>query len=107
MRSVLFHRGPSDRPECGGTEEQFNAGDGNYPQAAPDGSLYVMVQCGGRTFLARSRDEGATWPTVRVHGKPLAIPATEELRTDPAGNLYGVRSAGGRLLLRISHDRAR
>src|SRR5438105_2992607 len=37
MASVLFHSGPSSYSECGGQQEVFNAGDGNYPQAAPGG----------------------------------------------------------------------
>jgi len=32
------------------------------------------------------------------------IPATEELRVDPAGNLYTVHLSGNKLLLRISRD---
>jgi len=103
--SVLFTRGPSQRPECGGNEEQFNDGDGNYPEAAPDGSLYVMVVCGGNTFLARSTDEAATWPIVRVHGTPLTIPAADELRVDASGNFYAVHKDGDRLLLSVSRDR--
>jgi hypothetical protein len=107
MASVLFHRGPSSYSECGGQEERFNDGDGNYPQPAPDGSLYVMVQCGGKTFLARSTDEASTWPIVHVHGKPLTIPHADELRVDPAGNLYGIEQRGNRLLLRVSRDGGR
>ena len=105
--SVLFHRGPSELPECGGNEEQFNDGDGNYPQAAPDGSLFVMVQCGGRTFLARSSDEAATWPIVHVGGKPLRIPNADELRIDAEGNMYAARKAGDHLFLRVSRDLGR
>ncbi|MFN2544053.1 MAG: sialidase family protein [Actinomycetota bacterium] len=107
VASVLFTGGPSQRPECEGKEEEFNAGDGNYPQAAPDGSLYVMVQCGGHVFLARSTDEAATWPILDMDGKPLEIPATDELRMDPRGNLYSMRLDGNRLLLRVSRDRGR
>jgi hypothetical protein len=103
-RGVLFHRGPSERPECGGGEEQFNDSDGNYPQAAPDGSLYVMVACGGQTFLAKSTDEAGSWPVVQHGGMPLTIPAADELRIDPAGNMYAVRLSGSHLLLRLSRD---
>jgi hypothetical protein len=104
QRSVLFRSGPSQRPECGGQPEQFNAGDGNYPEPAPDGSLFVMVQCGGKTFLARSTDEAATWPIVHLHGKPLQIPNALEFRVDPAGNLYTVQRNGRKLLVRVSRD---
>jgi hypothetical protein len=105
LASVLFTRGPSQRPECGGQEEVFNAGDGNYPQAMPDGTLFVMVQCGGHVFLDTSSDEAATWQTVMHGGAPLQLPPTDELRIDPEGNLYSIAQHGNQLLLRVSRDR--
>jgi len=84
--------------ECGSNGEQFGPGDGSYPQAEPDGSLVVMVVCGGKTYLARSSDEASTWPIQRQ------IPTFDELRTDPAGNLYGFHSSSGRVTLRVSRD---
>src|SRR5207248_2207900 len=89
--------------ECGSTGEDFGAGDGNYPQALPDGSLVVMVSC-GTTYLARSTDEGSTWPIVRAAGTLLQIPAFDELRTDTAGNLYGFKGGSGRVTLRVSRN---
>jgi hypothetical protein len=103
--STLFSRPLPAHPECGTTEETFNADDGNYPQPGPDGSLYVTVACGSNTFLARSTDEGATWPILRNRrGAPLTIPTTDELRVDGAGNLYSVHEQGAQLLLRVSRD---
>src|SRR5438552_329261 len=96
--SILFSKPAPQHSECGSTGEDFGPTDGNYPQPGPDGSLYVLVACGGKTFLAKSSDEAATWPVLR------AIPAGDELRTDPAGNLYKVRQVGGSLLLSVSKD---
>ena len=44
---------------------------------------------------------------VHLHRKPLTIPHADELRIDPAGNLYGVEQRGNRLLLRVSRDGGR
>jgi hypothetical protein len=96
--SILFSYPVPQHSRCGSQGEEFGAGDGNYPQALPDGSLVVMVACGGHTFLARSSDEATTWPIVRE------IPAFDELRTDTAGNLYGFRATGGRVVLRVSSN---
>ena len=100
--SLLFSNPIPQHAECGSHGEEFGADDGTYPQAMPDGALVVMVICGGHTFLARSADEGSTWPIIHVGGKPLEIPAFDELRTDSAGNLYGFKASGGRVLLRVS-----
>lgn len=106
--SLLFTSGIPQHPECGMAGEEVRAIDGNYPQAAPDGSLYVKVECGGRTFLARSRDRASTWPIERApDGSPLEIPHADELRVDSAGNLYLARAENGRLFLRVSRDRGR
>lgn len=101
FRSTFLRRGVPVHPECGTHEETFNAGDGDYPQAGPDGSLWSLVACGSSTFLARSTDEALTFPVVR------AVPAFDELRVDPKGNLYGVQLTGATLLLRISRDGGR
>jgi hypothetical protein len=73
-----------------------------YPAPASNGSLYTIVTCGGKSFLARSDDEAATWPIVRQ------IERTGELRTDAEDNLYVVRAvpnaAPARVLLSVSRD---
>ena len=81
----------STHPQCNGQTESPNFS----PWAAPDpqGRLYELLFCDGKTFLIRSSDEGATWPIVaRV---PFTIPdvgpgdtGSAELRTDAGGNMY-------------------
>ena len=94
--SILLSFPVPQHPECGSNGEQFGPGDGSYPQALPDGTLVVLVRCGGHTYLAKSTDEGTTWPVVRE------APAFDELRTDTAGNLYGFKAASGRVTMRVS-----
>jgi hypothetical protein len=78
-----------------------------------------MVTCGGATYLAKSTDEGETWPILQTAaGTPLEIPAAApaspvdarqhaELRTDASGNLYLAQTGGEGLVLQISHDEGR
>ena len=103
--STLFVSGRAQHSECSSPED-YNAGDGNYPQGASDGALWILINCGGQTFLARSDDEAATWPILRKTGTqdPLVIPTADELRVDPAGNLYTLRLDANQLLLRTSKD---
>ena len=96
VASILSSYPVPQHAACGSHGEEFGADDGNYPQALPDGRLVVMVLCGGHTYLARSADEGATWPIVRE------IPAFDELRTDTAGNLYGFKASSGHVVMRVS-----
>lgn len=106
QRSILFSRGVPQHSECGSNQEEFEALDGNYPQAAPDGSLYVMVSCGGTTYLARSNDEAASFPILKdAHGQPLQIPAANELRIDPEWNFYAFSLSNDKLFLRTSSNR--
>jgi hypothetical protein len=64
------------------------------PQAAPDGTLYMVLACAPdrsstsavRYYLTRSTDEAKTWPVVQ------RLPHPGELRVDTAGNLYLMRS---------------
>ena len=107
-------------PECGASGETFSAVDGYYPEATRDGSLYVLVACGGRTFLARSTDEAATFPVVRTASGPVtvdvpidsitAIGSGPQLRIGPDDTFYLVypQVAGSRivkLFVRVSADR--
>lgn len=104
--SILFSTPVPQHNQCGTNGETFNADDGNYPQGAPDGSLYVLVACGSTTYLARSTDEGATWPImVNIDGTPRTVPADGELRVDPNGYLYLVAQNGDALDLWTSTDR--
>lgn len=110
--SILFSTVPQ-HSECGTNAENLSAG---YPQGGPDGSLWVMVQCGGVTYLAKSIDEAATWPILyKPDDTPVTVPITSTagggfgfgnplLRVDSAGNLYVVEKIGSAVLLRVSQD---
>jgi hypothetical protein len=103
--STFLRRGIPVHAECGRNEEVFDASDGNYPQVARDGTLWSLVACGGTTFLARSTDEGLTFPVLRSRsGAPMTVPGFTELRIDPQGNLYGVQAVNDHLVLRTSRD---
>jgi hypothetical protein len=101
FRSTLLRRGVPVHAECGSSAEDFDSGDGDYPQAGPDGALWTLVSCGGTTYLARSTDEALTFPIQRK------LPTMQELRVDSHGTLYGVTATGTKLLLRTSHDAGR
>jgi hypothetical protein len=110
--SVLFTGAAPQHPECGGNGENYSAIDGNYPQAAPDGSLYVMVSCGASTFLARSVNEATTFPVIHEQGKAITLPVpptstgsvggTPELRIGRDGTFLLVYQQGQKLLMRLS-----
>lgn len=89
---------------CGSNGETLQDGDPNYPEGAPDGSLFVEINCGSTTFLARSTDEGATWPLVTVKGAPVQLPADGELRVGTNGELFLTyqASSGGALVVETS-----
>lgn len=78
-------------PQCDGKTESPNFSPWAAPD--PDGRLYELLFCNGKTYLIRSADEGESWPIVtRV---PYTIPnvgpgdtGAAELRTDARGNLY-------------------
>jgi hypothetical protein len=121
-RGTILRGIPPVHPECGNAQEDYSAIDGSYPQAASDGSLFLMVSCGGATYLARSTDEAATFPILkRPDGQPLTLPlpATEpglnlgqsDLRIGPDDTLYLVDQEvlAGRttVVLRVSSDDGR
>lgn len=105
--SLLFSTPLPQHSQCGTSGEDFSAGDSNYPQGAPDGSLYVLVSCGSGspTYLARSTDEGSSFPVMHNPAGGLRrVPADGELRVDPSGNLYLVAQRGDALDLWTSTD---
>ncbi|MBV9290889.1 MAG: exo-alpha-sialidase, partial [Frankiales bacterium] len=112
-RAMLFTGAAPQHPECGGQGEVYSAIDGYYPSAAPDGSLYVMVACGGKTYLARSTDEAATFPILHGQSAPVTLPVptpstgdvggTPELRILSDGTFLLSYQQGAHLLLRLSH----
>lgn len=115
QRSLLFTGTVPRHAQCGRSPEQFSAIDGYYPQPASDGSLYVMVACGGATYLARSTDEAATFPVEVVRGRPVTLPVptppegsvveTPQLRIGAHDEFVLVYAAGQQLLMRASGDR--
>jgi hypothetical protein len=88
---------------CGSNGETLQDGDPNYPEGAPDGSLFVEDNCGSSTFLARSTDEGATWPLVTVKGAPVQLPADGELRVGANGELFLIyQESSGAIVVQTS-----
>ena len=110
--TVLFTGSAPQHSECGGSGESYSAIDGFYPQAAPDGRLYVMVACGGKTYLARSDDEAETFPVLHKQGHPVTLPvpaagpgdigSTPELRIGEDGTFLLAYQDGAKLMLRVS-----
>jgi hypothetical protein len=98
-RGTVLRADPPVHAECAGQQEQYSAIDGSYPQPASDGSLYLMVSCGGSTYLARSTDEAATFPVVhRPGGAAVTLPlppaqpglslGESDLRIGPDDTMY-------------------
>jgi hypothetical protein len=118
---VLFTGAVPQHAECGSNGEIYSAIDGYYPQPAPDGSLYVMVACGGTTYLARSTDEAASFPIAHAaDGQPLVLPVppastgaigSPDLRIDPAGTMFlmwtMVKGGMTKIVLSLSSDEGR
>jgi len=73
-------------PQCA---NGASSSGGNDVQPLPDGTLLIVVSCGGNTYLSESRDEGASW---QIRNR---IPSGGTLRADSVGNLY---KANGSLL---------
>jgi hypothetical protein len=121
-KGTVLRGAPPVHPECGNAGEDYSAIDGSYPQPAADGSLYLMVACGGSTYLARSTDEAATFPVLhRSTGAPvtLPLPAVEpglnlglsDLRIGAGDVMYLIsqetRESRVALMLRVSTDLGR
>jgi hypothetical protein len=105
--ALLFSGATPQHPECGNNGESYSAIDGNYPQATRAGVLYVMVTCGGKTYLARSLDEAASFPVVHRAGKPVVLPVAgdnADFRIAPDDTMYLMYQSGHALLLRVSRD---
>jgi hypothetical protein len=110
--ALLFTGTVPQHPECGSSGETYTAIDGNYPQAARGGALFVMVSCGGKSYLARSVDEAASFPIIHVAGKPLTLPVPPgggigggaDFRVGPDDTMYLMYQTGSALLLRVSRN---
>jgi len=116
QRSVILRSSVPVHSECLPTGESLSAMDGHYPQAGPNGSLYLMISCGQRTYLAKSTDEALTFPVLRNGEAPREIPLppaptpdfnTSALRVLDDGTLVVVSQEGGRLKARVSADEGR
>ncbi|HMC38127.1 MAG TPA: sialidase family protein [Acidimicrobiales bacterium] len=103
--SILSSYPVPQQPACGTNGETLQDSDPNYPEGAPDGSLYVEDQCGSSTFLARSTDEAATWRLVATRGTPVVLPADGELRIGSNGELFlAFQNAAGAVVVATSMD---
>jgi hypothetical protein len=109
--AVLFTGVVPQHPECGSNGEQYTAIDGNYPQATRNGDLYVMVTCGGKTYLARSVDEAQSFPIIHDGAQPQTLPVPADGHPDflvaPDDTMYLMYQRGAALLLRFSGDLGR
>ena len=115
LRSVILRSSAPVHPECS-QGENLSAEDGHYPQAAPDGSLYLMISCGSLTLLARSTDEALTFPVLRSGEGPRTVPLppaqvpdfnTSALLVLSDGSLVVTSLETGRLKVRVSVDQGR
>ena len=88
--------------QCAGASSSAGAG----VQPLPDGTLLVVVTCGGKTYMSKSTDEGATWNIQNQ------IPHGGSLRADSVGNLYLIETnptssglgGGGASKILLSHS---
>jgi hypothetical protein len=78
----------------------------NTGAVGPDGTVYIPQSCAGGTYLAVSRDEGASFSWVQVTGAPsdTGLGAVAQLAVDAAGNLYVLWLSGDQLELASSRD---
>lgn len=106
--SILSSYPVPQQSACTTNGETLQDTDPNYPEGAPDGSLYAEDNCGASTFLARSTDEGATWPLVTSGATPVTLPADGELRIGTNGELFlAYQASSGALVVQTSVDGGR
>jgi hypothetical protein len=81
----------------------------NTGAVAHDGTVYIPQSCAGGTYLAVSRDEGASYSWLPVAGAPPAsgLGAGVQLAIDRAGELYMLWLASDTLELVSSRDGGR
>jgi hypothetical protein len=76
-----------------------------------DGTMFQPISCNGGSYVAVSRDEGAAYSWSRVPGAPGTGGGISssgfQIAVDHADTLYAIWTAGDRILLSISRDRAR
>ena len=79
----------------------------NTGVVASDGTVYIPQSCAAGTYLAVSRDEGASYTWRRVPGAPATngLGATVQIAIDSANDLYLLwLGSGGQLELVASRD---
>ena len=81
----------------------------NAAVVGSDGTIYHPVSCEGATYLAVSRDEGASYAWSVVPGAPPVngVSGTLQVAIDQADNLYGLWEASDHLFLVVSRDGGR
>jgi hypothetical protein len=81
----------------------------NTGAVGPDGTVYIPQSCAGGTYVAVSRDEGASFTWVQVPGAPsdAGLGAVAQLAVDTRGNVYVLWLSSDTLELARSHDSAR
>jgi hypothetical protein len=81
----------------------------NTGAVGPDGTVYIPQSCAGGTYLAVSRDEGASFDWRQVTGAPAdtGLGAVAQLAIDSAGDLYVLWLSSDTLELASSRDQGR
>jgi hypothetical protein len=100
LKGQGFYSGPvkdqrNPYPQCGSNSSSAGAG----VQPLPDGTLVVVVTCGGNSYLSESKNEGKTWNIV---GKTIGHGGN--LRIDSAGNMYLLEKSSDNAQLLLSHS---
>jgi hypothetical protein len=116
MRSTILRSNVPVHPECLPYGENLSAMDGHYPQGGPRGSLYLMLSCGQKTFLAKSTDEALTFPVLQNGEAPREVPIppagtpdfnTSALQVLGDGTLVVVYQDANHLKAKVSGDEGR
>jgi hypothetical protein len=78
----------------------------NVGVVSSDGVIAMPIDCVGASYLAISRDEGATYSFKRIPGAPPAagISNTVRLAIDAADTLYALWVTDDRVRLAVSRD---
>jgi hypothetical protein len=72
-----------------------------------DGTMYEPVSCARATYLAVSRDEGASYAWLRITWAPASgnLPGGVQVAIDRADNLYALWPTADHLSVAVSRDR--
>jgi hypothetical protein len=77
-----------------------------HVKVAPDGTVYVPNRnCGGKTGVAASTDNGATWTVHTIPGSTNGIGNDPSIGIATDGTIYeGYQGADGHARIAVSHD---